>query len=482
VVTLLALRTAVGSLVGSTAVVVCAALATAPPAGAVADFPYPDPQPLTGQTQVHDPLTLIRPTGPRYGVWSTGPGIQYRISTDGKDYTIDPAGDKAFPLDGSQPWWWPYYTDPGAPNRVAAPDVSYHDGKYWMYYAASRWPTAENPHPPAAIGLATSTDGQPGNWQDQLTAVSQSAVTTFKAIDPNLIVTPAPNSKWYLTYGSAGISQVEVSPVTGKPSPSAPTRQLAEHPGPPDSGGTEAPYLYYHGGYYYLFTAWGTCCTTTATYNIRVGRSSAPIGPFTDRSGVALMNGGGTLVLEGHGDRVQGAGQVSVFHETSDNQDRLSYHYYDKTDTTWPNSYLGINVLNWTADGWPYLMHDYGPTLPTPYRIFSEDYLQSSNDDFRLIVQQDCNLVERRLSDSHVVWSSGTFGYGGNCRLVMQSNGVLALFDDGGVQRWHAQTNGVTANENRLVVQNDGNFVVYTKDNQIVCSRTSTVKPCDPSP
>jgi hypothetical protein len=50
-----------------------------------------------------------------------------------------------------------------------------------------------------------------------------------------------------------------------------------------------------------LFTSWDNCCKgTSSTYNIRVGRATTVTGPYTDKSGVSLLSGGGTQVLATH--------------------------------------------------------------------------------------------------------------------------------------------------------------------------------------
>jgi arabinan endo-1,5-alpha-L-arabinosidase len=439
-------------------VLACAALVNvAPAAGAPANnFPYPDPETLTGDTKARDPMMLISAGAPRYFLFSTGPGIPFRTSSDRRDWT---SRVSAFPL-GTDPPWWVNYLHPTSGNRdIWAPDVSYRNGRYWMYYAVS-WCQFSNCSGRAAIGLATSLTGLPGTWQDQGIVInSQMGVSPYKAIDPNLVVTPA--GQWSLVFGSGGIWSLALDPATGmRPaSAPAPVRLTDTH---------EGGFVYRRGGYYYLFHSWGTNTPgPDTTYDMRVGRSTSPAGPYVDRAGVGLVNHGGTLVLEGHG-WMQAAGHGGVFLETNDNKERMYYHYYDSRDNY--QTYLGINVLNWTGDDWPYLIHNYGPTLPATYKLFGGDFLQSQNGAYTLTTQLDCNLVERRTDTGAAVWSSGTSGLGSNCRLVMQSDGNLVLYNGAGTAVWSTGTNG-TGSNNHLSMQNDGNIVVYTSGGTPVWSR-----------
>jgi arabinan endo-1,5-alpha-L-arabinosidase len=87
-----------------------------------------------------------------------------------------------------------------------------------------------------------------------------------------------------------------------------------------------------------------------STYNIRVGRSPNPSGPFVDRDGVDLAAGGGTLFLETHGPRI-GPGHAGLYSERGTNW--FSCHYYEGDNGGRPA--LGLARLVWTPDGWPAL-------------------------------------------------------------------------------------------------------------------------------
>ena len=111
-------------------------------------------------------------------------------------------------------------------------------------------------------------------------------------------------------------------------------------------GGIEAPSIVLRNGYYYLFVSTGTCCQgVNSTYQIRYGRSTSITGPYVDKSGVNMMNGGGTL-LDGGNDRWRGPGGQDIAGTSV-----IVRHAYDAQDNG--NAKLLISNLNWDADGWP---------------------------------------------------------------------------------------------------------------------------------
>ena len=315
-----------------TLVVLCA-VAIAP--GVAAGYPYPGY--VAGNTIVHDPSLLVRPEQPTYVVYATH--NQTRVSAD--RITFAESGGPFV----TKPAWWAAYN--GNSGSMWAPDASYHDGRYWLYYSVSTVGSQKS-----AIGLATSPSGLPGTWTDSGGPIlTTKPGDPYNAIDPNLIVDAS--GSWWLVFGSywGGIYSTPVSKVTGKPASTTPAvTHLAGRNGGPIEGAT----MYRHGGYYYLFASFDRCCNGAAsTYNIRVGRSTSPTGPFVDQQGRAMTDGGGTLVLASH-DYVRGPGGQSVMWDPAwGGRHLLVYHYYDSRLTGQP--FLGINFLGWTADGWPYV-------------------------------------------------------------------------------------------------------------------------------
>ncbi|MER5418168.1 arabinan endo-1,5-alpha-L-arabinosidase [Streptomyces virginiae] len=307
-------------------------------AASAADYPYP--LYVSGDSGVHDPVVVPGAGGVPYSSYATGGRVRVLQSNDNVHFSY--VGD-AFSSTSS---WWLSYNPAG---ELWAPDVSYRNGQYWMYYAVSQFGTNTS-----AIGLATSPTGAPGSWIDQGVVISSSWFSPYNAIDPQLLVDE--NGGWWLTFGSFwnGIYITSLNPATGKlANPGMPATRIAARGGIFNNP-IEAPFIQQHDGFYYLFVSFDSCCKgLDSTYNIRVGRSASPAGPYVDKSGVPMTSGGGTLLLETH-DWVVGPGHSSVAKDAATGQDLLVYHYYDGRQNG--VSKLGLNCLEWGADGWPFIM------------------------------------------------------------------------------------------------------------------------------
>jgi arabinan endo-1,5-alpha-L-arabinosidase len=287
--------------------------------------------------QVHDPM--IAQEDGKYYLYSTGSGVPVRCSDDLLEWRLCSAAFWRLPE-------WAREQVPGVTD-IWAPDVSFFGGRYHLYYSLSTFGSNTS-----AIGLATNVTLDPESpeheWVDQGVVVASGAGDDWNAIDPNLVL-EEDGSVW-LTFGSfwSGIKLVRLDPKSGKPaSDPAELIAIAARPTPP--GAVEAPFIIHRDGYYYLFVSFDQCCNAAeSTYNIRVGRAREVTGPYSDRDGVAMLEGGGTLLLESS-ERWRGPGHNAIFRDQSG--EKLVYHSYDAEYAGIPT--LRIEQLEWDDEGWP---------------------------------------------------------------------------------------------------------------------------------
>lgn len=295
----------------------------------------------------HDPV-LIQQDGTYY-LFCTGPGISVWASPDRKEWTKQPAVFATAPA-------WAVKRIPGFKNHIWAPDISFANGQYSLFYSVSAF--GKNT---SAIGLAVNKSLNPQSpeykWIDKGPVVqSVPGRDLWNAIDPNLIRDEA-GAPW-LSFGSfwQGIKLVKLRPDLTAPAEPATWRTLARRArnplladSLPGDGAIEAPFIFKKGAYYYLFTSFDYCCRgPQSTYKMVVGRAANVDGPYLDRAGKPLEQGGGTLLLEGNQDWY-GVGHNAV--ASFDGTDYLIFHGYDAADKGRPK--LRIEPLRWDAAGWP---------------------------------------------------------------------------------------------------------------------------------
>jgi arabinan endo-1,5-alpha-L-arabinosidase len=295
-------------------------------------------QPADSVTNLTD-VSLIK-HAETFHLFSWGVGIQQRKSTDLVHWDV---ADPVFPGIPR----WAQAKVPGA-ESVWAPDISYFDGEYHLYYAVSDYGTNQS-----VIGLATNPTLDAArsdyHWTDRGEVIgSRPGRTNWNAIDPQ--VSFDEDGRPWMVFGSqwSGIKLARVNPETGKLVGGA-HPELKSLASRPNSQPIEAPFIFHHGAYYYLFVSFDRCCIGSAsTYRIMVGRSSKITGPYVDRQGRAMMRGGGTLVLAGD-DRDRGPGSNSILSDGG--QTYLAYHAYDTQQGGAPT--LRVRPLTWDSQGWP---------------------------------------------------------------------------------------------------------------------------------
>jgi arabinan endo-1,5-alpha-L-arabinosidase len=306
---------------------------------------------------VHDPVIIKQDS--LYYIFCTGRGISVWSSTDMKEWK------KEQPVFDTLPW--AVQAVPGFKNHIWAPDISFYNGLYYLYYSVSAF--GKNT---SCIGVATNKTLHPSSpdfkWSDHGKVIqSYPGKTNWNAIDPNIIADAKGNA--WMTFGSFwdGLKQIPLTKdrlhVKGD-TISLPTiasrkkESSSENPpsiedNPKDAGGNaiEGPFIFNKNGYYYLFASIDYCCKgIKSTYKMIIGRSKNINGPFLDKEGNDMAKGGGTIVLEGD-KNWYGVGHNAA--ATFDGVDYLIFHGYDAADNG--RSKLRIEKLKW-EDGWPLII------------------------------------------------------------------------------------------------------------------------------
>jgi arabinan endo-1,5-alpha-L-arabinosidase len=292
--------------------------------------------------RIHDPVIAYEDG--TYYVFSTGGRIPFICS---KDKIIWEHCGRVF--DRNPPW--AYEVNPELPD-LWAPDISFFNGRWHLYYAASNFGTQNS-----AIGLATNSTLDPQSpdyeWIEQGLILRSRPGDPWNVIDANLVFDE--DDEPWLTWGSywSGIWMGKIDKATGQlTGEPADYLHLADRSAGSDHNtAIEAPFIIQRDGQWYLFASFDQCCQgVDSTYNVRVGRSDALSGPYVDRDGVPMLEGGGTLILSEYG-QWKGPGHSGILIE--DGVVWMVYHAYDAKQIGVPK--LRIESLNWDAGGWPSL-------------------------------------------------------------------------------------------------------------------------------
>ncbi|WP_299781829.1 arabinan endo-1,5-alpha-L-arabinosidase [uncultured Formosa sp.] len=302
---------------------------------------YAQERPIT-----HDPV--VAKQGDTYYLFCTGPGITSFTSKDLKTWK------QAAPIFDESPEWVKDVV-PRFNGHIWAPDISLHNGTYYLYYSVSAF--GKNT---SAIGLVTNStlnsEDKNYKWKDQgIVIQSVPNRDMWNAIDPNLILDEK-GTPW-LAFGSFwnGLKMVKLADNFKEVAQSEEWHTIARRDRDKnlvdsDAGNAalEGPFIFKKGNYYYQFLSFDYCCRNEkSTYKLVVGRSKTVTGPYLDKNEIDLNQGGGSLVIKGNKNWF-GVGHNSVF--TFEGKDYTFMHGYDANDYGLPK--LIVKEITW-LDEWP---------------------------------------------------------------------------------------------------------------------------------
>ena len=128
--------------------------------------------------QVHDPCIIKEKN--TYYLFSTGRGIRIRTSTDLIQWNMRGRVFDATPE-------WTLTEVPGSRGYYWAPDISFFNGKFHLYYSVSTFGSRRS-----CIGLATNMTLNPQDknyrWVDEGKVIESRRSDDWNAIDPNILL------------------------------------------------------------------------------------------------------------------------------------------------------------------------------------------------------------------------------------------------------------------------------------------------------
>jgi arabinan endo-1,5-alpha-L-arabinosidase len=247
----------------------------------------------------------------------------------------------------------------GSQNLFWAPDITYRNGKYYLYYSLAVW-GGSNP----AIGVAVS-DTPDGKFTDLGKILDSQESGVPVSIDP--FIFEDNDGQLYLFWGSFhGIYGVPLKEdgITAKLDEKF---KIA-------GDAFEAPYIFRKNGYYYFFGSVGSCCDGEYSYHVTVARSQTLKGPYLDINGNDIMDANSwdygindlsvnvlykerAIVAPGHN---------SAIVIDDNGQEWILYHAIVSPNFTMPNGAarrpLFVDKVTWYDNGWPKIGANGNPT------------------------------------------------------------------------------------------------------------------------
>ena len=217
-----------------------------------------------------------------------------------------------------------------------APELSYDNGKYYVYYVA------RNQKNLLAIGVATA-DAPTGPYTDHGELIAQDA----GSIDA-MPFTDKEGQRW-LVWKEDGNSRQQPTPIwlqrlsedglrfEGEP------KEILRNDVAWEGQVVEGPFIFTHDDWYYLIYAGGACCGRECSYGVGVARARDIQGPWGKCPANPIVGNNSSWRCPGHGSVVQDSkGRYWFF-----------YHAYATGTFVLTGREMVMDEITWGSDGWP---------------------------------------------------------------------------------------------------------------------------------
>jgi len=361
-----------------------------------------------GTYNVHDPSCLL--IGDTYYMYSTDAiyredstaikndslpfgYIQVRKSKDLVNWEFAGWAFNEIPTEAKQ-WVLDNNEGEGATN-IWAPYIFEYKGKYRLYYSVSAFAKQIS-----YIGLAEASSPE-GPWELKGCVVKTKTGDVMNAIDPSIVTNPETGEQW-MHYGSyfGGLHCVQLNPETGLTLNDNDQGHLTARRYDGKKNNIEAPEIIYNQQLkkYFLFVSYDPLMTT---YNIRVGRSDKPEGPFTDYFGKDMRKETDNYPILTYPYQFKnhpgwaGTAHCCVFTDKDGN-----YYMAHQARLRPDNHMMDLHVRNmfWTADGWPVVSPERFAGTP------QQDIIQNDLVGEWEVIEIGNGVPERDLMAGQILW------------------------------------------------------------------------------
>jgi xylan 1,4-beta-xylosidase len=215
-----------------------------------------------------------------------------------------------------------------------APEISYDNGKVYVYYSAHK--RGGN----LCIGVA-SADNPEGPYTDHGPLICQEAgsIDAWPMRDKT--------GKLYLIWKEDGNSRKLPTPIWAAEMNEARTKisdekkELFRNDAAWESNLVEGVSMVRHGDYFYAFYAGAGCCGRACSYGIGVARAKNLLGPWEKYPGNPVVAASEEWKCPGHGTPI-----------TKDGKFYFLYHAYDKESNVYAGRHGVLSEFTFTDDGW----------------------------------------------------------------------------------------------------------------------------------